>query len=270
MKLIYQYVNGSRAEDGGEFHSYIKARDAALIHFQGNPLLVAAYLRADPSGFNAKTPPRFVRTFTRSGVSGCVDVGHGYHPYPEPSTVVPGLLWPSGAYVPEWGRTGYLSPRDKTDWRDMPERPADKAVTLTQRAYDQELADADQKGYNRGFKVGISHRNRDRAAQLRRQADSLERVADAYTPPGVKLDRYPPLYPYQEAGLDRYRAFFADYGELEARAVAHYGGGRNLGKSAALGAPYGLPGSVRAGVRGWSAEESKRPTFTVDLGHNRR
>lgn len=60
------------------------------------------------------------------------------------------------------------------------------------------------------------------------------------------------------------------YGELEARAVAHYGGGRNLGKSAALGAPYGLPGSVRAGVRGWSAEESKRPTFTVDLGHNRR
>jgi len=228
MKLIYQYADGRRSEDAGDFHAYAKALDAARIHFKfkGHPGLVAAYLRADSYG---PIKERFVRTYLPSETEpGHINVLTGYHPVPEPQTVVPGLLWPSGAYAPEWARTGYLSPRDRTDWRDMPEVPGDQIVQLTQRAYDHEIDEADRKGYNRGFKVGIAHRNRERAAQLRRQADSLERVAD--------LAPDPQLYAYQEAA----RLFFLrDWGNHEDKARLSY--------TAPLNRNY-LPGSVRAGV----------------------
>lgn len=252
MYLIAQDQDGTQtAATLNDIRSYSKALTDAENHLRRHPETVALYLWTD-NGSNV------VRTYVRATKPPyrVAEVLFGLHEWPKPPIMYPaahmdGVPPPSSFGV--WTACG-----------------GDQQVNLTQRAYDVELAAADQKGYNRGFKVGIAHRNRERAAQLRQQAGALDRVAsyvDAHRGP---VEVRPPLYPYQEAGLDHYRAFFADYGELEARAVAHYGGGRNLGKSAALGAPYGLPGSVRAGVRGWSAEESKRPTFTVDLGHNRR
>lgn len=227
MDLIAHKFDGRRVAVQHEpIHSYSAALDLARAHYRFHNDTAALYLKADGS-------PRIVRTYVRAEEpaiqNGYVEVLNGYVEWPNPPTMYPGSL-----------------PGDFA---------ADEVSAMLERA--------DRKGYERGFKVGISHRNRERAAQLRRQADSLERTA-AYLSPTGRMG----FDPYQEVG----RSYFERYGVGPAMFAMQ---ARNMGKTWSLEEAnqardrlrraHPLPGSVYAGVRG-----HRRPEFTVDLGHNRR
>lgn len=226
MKLIAQQRDGSRITDAANFYSYKHALDAAGRHL-GNLGAVACYLQADHQ-------ERFVRTYTRDHFTGETAVAFGYHPVLEPPTMYPGSL-PSPAHL------------------DFAE--------IEGRIITHMLAEADRKGYARGFKVGIAHRNRERAGQLRRQADALERIAD-------HADR-PRLYGYQEGAVE-FAMRAHQMGKTWSLEEAHQARDR-------LRRFTGLPNSVREGVWGtptgrrtYPLPSSRRPEFSVDLGHNRR
>lgn len=207
MNLIAHKFDGRRVAVQHEpIHSYSAALDLARAHYRFNNDTAALYLQADGQ-------TRIVRTYVRaeppSVHNGYVEVLGGYHEWPTPPTMVPATSWPEGRLAFPWGETGVY-----------PVPMGDEPITrFDEVEVSAMLERADWKGYQRGFKVGISHRNRERAAQLRKQADSLERTAATLSPTGRMS----------------------------------YGGGLSLGKTAILDEGHHfkpLPGSVREGVYG--------------------
>lgn len=228
MNLIAHKFDGRRAAVQHEqSHSYSKVLDIARDYFRFHNDTAALYLQADIS-------KRIVRTFTRNEFTGGVEMQYGYHPWPEPPTMYPGRLPTLWEHL-------------QGDQRGRPSAfPADEIGAMLERA--------DRKGYERGFKVGIAHRNRERAAQLRQQAGQLDRVADRYPLPGSV-----------RAGV------YGDGSMLGAGDPAHpepydYSLAKSYSLEEARQARDRLRRSVRSGV--WYSDQ--RPEFTVDLRHNRR
>ncbi len=157
MYLIEQNKEGKRfAATPNDITSYSKALKDAEDHLRRNPETVALYLWNDRGTEVVRTYVRSTRPPWRTA-----EVLFGFHEWPEPYPIFPGeLAYPYSLL------------------KCLPLDDGDRLVQMSNRAYEQQIAEADRKGYNRGFKVGIAHRNRERAAQLRRQADSLERIAD--------------------------------------------------------------------------------------------
>lgn len=157
MYLIEQNAKGERfAATPNDVRSYSQALHDAERHFARNPDTVTLYLWNDGG-------TKVVRTYVRSTRPPwrVAEVLFGFHEWPEPYPLFPGSMPEPYSLLPH----------------ELELKAGDKLVQLTERAYEHELNEADRLGYNRGFKVGISHRNRERAAQLRRQADSLDRIA---------------------------------------------------------------------------------------------
>jgi len=150
MDLIAHKFDGRRVAVQHEpIHSYSAALDLARAHYRFHNDTAALYLQADGQS-------RIVRTYVLAEEpavqNGYVEVLNGYHEWPTPPTMYPGSLPEPSAFS------------------------AEEVSAMLERQ--------DRLAYNRGFKVGISHRNRERAAQLRRQADSLERTASYLSPTG--------------------------------------------------------------------------------------
>lgn len=147
MKLFAHTFDGRRSPVKTEaIYTYKAALDLARAHFRFSTGTAALYLQADGSDC-------ILRTYVRAQAPGEVDVFSGYLLWSEPQAVYP---------------------------KSLPDLDFSAIEDRICAAEEQ----ADRKGYERGFKVGIAHRNRERAVQLRKQADSLERTAAYLSPTG--------------------------------------------------------------------------------------
>lgn len=154
MDLIAHKFDGRRVAVQHEpIHSYSAALDLARAHYRFHNDTAALYLQADGQS-------RIVRTYVRAEEpaiqNGYVEVLNGYHEWPAAPTMYPGRL--------------------PTLWEHL---SGDQPVPITR--FDEVEVSAmlerqDRLAYNRGFKVGIAHRNKARAAMLRHHADSLDRL----------------------------------------------------------------------------------------------
>lgn len=132
MKLWYHFADGRKVEEAIDYGSYSLARQAAERQFASSATAVA-YLVADDKKRIVRTYLCTPSRFSQGGYK--VEELSGYQPPTPPPIMFPGV-WLEG----------------------RPEFPCDGIVRLSEAAYEHELNEADRKGYERGFKVGIRHR----------------------------------------------------------------------------------------------------------------
>lgn len=175
MYLIEQNAKGERfAATLNDVRSYSQALHDAERHFARNPDTVALYLWKDDGS-------SVVRTYFRDPKSRLhgLETLYGFHEWPEPYPEFPGSMPEPYSLLLEEG---------------------DKLVQMTQRVYDAELADADFKGYTRGFKVGIHHRNR---LRIEKGTELFDRTSRAFWTDAQRPQPKPhPLPGSVRAGVD--------------------------------------------------------------------
>lgn len=164
MYLMEQNRKGERfvATLNSTSNTLTTALSDAEEHFRRNPETVALYLYSDDGSY-------ILRTYIRSAHLSPYrfsKILNGYHEWPAPPTMYPGRFPTLGEHL-SGDQPAPINRFDEAEVSVMLER-------------------ADRKGYERGFKVGIAHRNKERAAMLRRQADSLERNLPGSVYAGVR------------------------------------------------------------------------------------